>query len=127
MPEETAKYQKEWDDYKERKASGCLVVLPIVPLILLLRYFLPEMPDYVGGILFVAFAFFVFISLLFDKGGWKCPRCGQMFDYRRRRIAPSKKCINCKLPVYYGSSYFYDYWGTEKGSDWAQKIKEGKL
>lgn len=124
MPEETSKYQKEWDGYKERKSLGCLIALIIIPVFLLLRYFLPQLPDYFGGILFVAFVFAVFISMFF-KGFWKCPRCGHAFDYGKRTV-PAKKCIECNLPLYYGSSYFYDYWGSEQGNDLTRKIREGK-
>ncbi|HLL99617.1 MAG TPA: hypothetical protein VK400_01065 [Pyrinomonadaceae bacterium] len=126
MPEEISKYQTEWDDYKEGNSLGCLLVLIIVPLILLLRYFLPQMPDYFSVILFIVFAFVIFISNFSENDGWKCPRCRQRFDYRKR-IVPTKKCVECKLPIYYGSSHFYDYWGTEKGNDLARKIKEGNL
>lgn len=125
MPEETTKYQKEWDSYKQGNSLGCLIALIIPPVFLLLRYFLPELPDYFGGILFIAFVFAVYISIFFDKGGWKCPRCGNAFDYGTR-IAPAKKCVDCSLPVYYGSSYFYDYWGTEQGNDLARKTREEK-
>ena len=127
MPEEIAKYQKEWDEYKEGNSLGCLSVLILIPLFLLLRHFLPpQMSDYFGIILFIAIGFGILISIFSQKEGWKCPRCGQLFDYAER-IVPTKKCIHCELPIYYGSSHFYDYWGTEKGNDLAQKIKEGEL
>jgi hypothetical protein len=126
MPEEITKYQKEWDERRQSNSLGCLILLIIVPLFLLLRNFFTRLPDYFSVIFFIAFMLALLISMFFDKGGWKCPRCGQDFDYRRRMV-PTKKCIECSLPIYYGSSHFYDYWGSERGNDLAQKVKEGKL
>jgi hypothetical protein len=65
----------------------------------------------------------VVVLMLFDKGGWKCPRCKLQFDYRKRTI-PTKYCINCELPIYYGSTHFFDYWGTEQGNKLIEKVRK---
>jgi len=119
-------YQKEWETYKQRNSLGCLFVLILIPLILILRSFLPQMLDYFSQFLFFGFILAFLLFMFFDEGGWKCPRCKRPFDYRRR-ITRAQKCINCGLPIYYGSSYFFDYWGIEQGSKLDIQIKDGNL
>jgi hypothetical protein len=126
MENEEYPYQEEWESYRDGNALGCLLVPVIIGLILLWRHFSPQLPDYIGGVLFVVFMVIVFIQSFFYQGGWKCPRCREDFDHQKR-IKPTKKCVHCGLPIYYGSSYFYDHWGTEQGNDLIEKVRKKEI
>lgn len=58
-----------------------------------------------------------------------CPRCGFSYLYDfwkypfRRNTGIYERCKKCRLPIYFGSTYFYDYWGTEKGNELIQENK----
>ncbi len=123
MESEEYPYQREWKARKEGNSLGCLALFVIIPLIFLVRHFSEALPNYFGEILFFLFMLTAFVFMIFDKGGWKCPRCKQDFDYRKR-IIPAKNCIHCELPIYFGSTFFFDYWGTVQGKEQIQKVKE---
>lgn len=130
MSEETTKYQKHWKDYKNRQSDGCLLGLIIIPAVVAIIVVSRNDPAYSNALAFVIFVIIGGLILLrsfnyISDNDWKCPRCQQDFDYSKRRFV--KNCINCGLPIYYGSSYFYDQWGTEQGNELAQKVKDGKI
>jgi uncharacterized C2H2 Zn-finger protein len=60
---------------------------------------------------------------------WRCPRCNKLFgavdgfDALIRKAWSVKQCRNCRLPKYYGSKYFTDYWGTEKPKNLVSESK----
>jgi hypothetical protein len=55
MENEKYPYQKEWKNRREGNALGCLMILIIIPAIAFGRDYLPELPNYVGGIAFILF------------------------------------------------------------------------
>lgn len=60
--------------------------------------------------------------------GWKCPRCKKLYSKHRYYLGERRDmCQNCNLPIYFGSNYFFDYWGKEKGQEFIKQISEGKL
>jgi hypothetical protein len=126
MSEETTKYQKEWDTIKARKADGCIVAMFLIPIIAVGIYIARNYPDYQNAIttgFVLVFLVFALISLYSESSStFDCPQCSLNFD-RHIRTFPTNKCIHCKLPIYYGSSYFFDYWGREEGNRLSQEIK----
>lgn len=129
--DETTKYQKEWDDYKNQQADGCLIGIFLVVAFIITSVISRNYPDYekffIGifvGLFFIVFVYH-FYKYIFGKY-WKCPRCTKVYYYPNRWDTDNK-CRSCNLPKYYGSSYFYDQWGTEQGKDFAKRIEEKKL
>jgi hypothetical protein len=134
VPEETTKYQNEWDELRRRRKNGVIVTLIIFPLIAVLIFVSRNYPDMrtvinsVSPYVVVPVWLAVLIFALLGKH-WKCPRCGNDYHYhyganvwKHRRA-----CRNCRLPLYYGSSKFYDYWGRDAGLDLAGRVKNGTL
>ena len=123
MSEETTKYQKAWDEFQDIDGFGCLIGLIILPLFALAIYISKNYPVYENAVMItVVIIFSVSAILSFLNGRGRCPRCKKYFDYFRRENV--SKCVNCKLPIYYGSSRFYDFWGTEQGNELAEKVKK---
>lgn len=118
-------YQKEWDRYKMQQSFGCLSIIVLVIIIFILK----QLPIYYSQI-FSIISFFILLACLgwyAHKGFWKCPRCKKDYKkYWKGSGMPSKYCENCSLPIYYCSSYFFDYWGTEKGNELIEKNDPGK-
>lgn len=131
--EETTKYQEEWEEYKDEKSVGFVFVLVGIPIFAGIIYFsrnYPQFSKYIQIILPIVFVILLLSALFFELYGnrWKCPRCQQ--DFRPRKgfgAAIGRNCINCNLPLYYGSPYFYDEWGIEKGKEIAKLIAENKI
>jgi len=132
MADEITKYQKEWDEYKDRKADNFLFGVVLVICFIAAAILAGNFPQYekavfIGFFLIIgAFIVFYVYRYVFGKV-WMCPRCQELYDYPRRRVKDVSNCRNCNLPIYYGSSYFYDRWGTEQGEKLAKQISEGRL
>lgn len=130
MAEERTKYQKEWDDYRNRSADGCLAVLivfPIAAAAIVLAQMYETVADFLQKASFFIFlaiiGYSVFFSLRQQK--WKCPRCGATFQGWRRHMP--RFCVYCGLPKYYGSAYFYNTWGSDEGRSLAERVEKGDL
>jgi len=129
--EETTKYQKEWEDYTDRQINSwligiCFVIIFVVLIIITRKY---PVDEKIGEtIVILGFVIGILYSLYRFVTGkyWKCPRCKEVYYYPSR-WRTDNKCRSCNLPKYYGSSYFYDQWGTEQGKDFAKQIEDGKL
>lgn len=125
MATEEYQFQKAWDRYKIQQSLGCFSIIIIVGVIFTLKQ-IPAYYSQIFGILFFLFLL-ICVAWYFYKGFWKCPHCKKDFKkYWKGSGMPSKYCENCKLPIYYGSSYFFDYWGMEKGKELIEKIEQGK-
>lgn len=123
MSEEIIKYQREWEHYQDKKGQGCLMAIFILPVLGTLVYISRNFLHYSNAALFgIVVTFGILAVIYFFTGGFKCPRCKSNFDYKKTNT-PTEKCINCKLPIFYGSSYFLDYWGTERGNTLVEENK----
>ncbi len=114
MSEETTKYQQQCENYQDDKGKGCLMAVIALPILVTAVYISRNFPDLSNTVIlgiFITIGIFAFFS--FYKGNFKCPRCKENFDYIKTNT-PTDKCINCKLPIFYGSSYFFDYWGLSR-------------
>jgi len=116
-------YEKEWNDYKDRKAKGCAGLFVFIPCFALLLYVLRTYPDFANKIFF---GFFVvggiyYLLTFTQDNSFKCPRCGSSFDWSKRMMS-ARYCVICALPIYYGSSHFYPYWGPTYGKALADKV-----
>lgn len=131
--EETTKYRQEWEEYKDKKAVGFVFILIGIPIFAGIIYFsrnYPQFSKYIQIILPIVIGILFFAGLYFRFYGnrWKCPRCREDFRLQKGFGAMTgRNCLNCNLPLYYGSPYFYDEWGTEKGKELAKMIAENKL
>jgi hypothetical protein len=132
MSDETTKYQKEWDAFKDQQANGCLTGVIFVISFIIVSTITTNYPQYAkisSGVLIGIFLV-LFVNYFYKQlagKNWKCPRCKSEYDDRYLRRRKYIECLNCRLPLYYGSSYFYDQWGTEQGKILAKQITEGKL
>lgn len=130
MSEETTKYQKEWDEFRKTDRSGCIVLLlalPFVVLALFLSSAYPQFSYYLNIITIVFIALpMVYLTYSAYKGDRpKCPRCGSYFDnYKPMAV---KFCVQCGLPKYYGSSYYYDLWSEAEAGEMAEMVKGDRL
>jgi hypothetical protein len=115
-------FQKEWYEYKRQRSFGCLTIVLIFLVFFLTRRFAPNFQQLIG-ILFIVFIIGNLVWLLI-KGSWKCPRCKRDFHNYLSKRYPLKYCEHCNLPQYYGSSYFFDYWGVEKGNELIKKNEQ---
>ncbi|MCU1289372.1 MAG: hypothetical protein JWN60_1601 [Acidobacteria bacterium] len=123
MSEEIKKYQRQWEHYQDKKGQGCLMAIIILPALGALVYISRNFPHYSSEALFgIIVVFGISAVVYFYMENFKCPRCKMNFDYRKTNT-PTEKCINCKLPIFYGSSYFFDYWGMERGSNLIEENK----
>ena len=126
MSEEITKYQQQWNEYQNEKGNGCLfgmIVLPFFALtVYLAREFLTHPTEIIVGILGLV----LILSWLFKQPKWTCPRCGGDFysRWKHHNLTRAKICIDCQLPIYYGSTYFFDYWGTERGNEQAEQVRQ---
>ena len=124
----STKYSDQWERLRDENSSGCLIgllVIGIAVAITIISAFDKQISSILGSAFFVGFLCFV-IYFKYFKQTWKCPRCGKDFDYpyRPRTV---KYCVNCGLPQYYGSSRYFDIWGTKDGLEMADKIRRGLL
>jgi hypothetical protein len=132
MSEEITKYQKEWDDYRNRIGNGCaamLIILFIVAAVVLLSRLYPAIGEFLEKALFFIFAtaiigYLVFFSFRYES--WKCPRCKNEFEWYKRQ-GRQRFCNSCGLPKYYGSAYYYNKWGKAVGQEMADKVGKGDL
>jgi hypothetical protein len=130
MSEETTIYQAEWEQFKDRQANGWIVVL-VGLLTLVVAIFLSRMYEGADAIIsklgpFLFALFFGVLILLSRKGRFpKCPRCKKAF--LAYRSTNNRYCISCGLPKYYGSSHYFDEWGTIDGNKMADEIRAGTL
>lgn len=124
-------YQKEWKDYRKRKNIFILSFLAYFPIMILLMYlsgYLFGTSKFIGIdlnlVYFVGYLiFFGFCGFRFQL--WKCPSCRKSFQSKWwwHNIF-SSKCLHCKLPKYFGSTYFEQSWGTEKAKELIEKEKQ---
>jgi predicted RNA-binding Zn-ribbon protein involved in translation (DUF1610 family) len=139
MENEQYPYQDEWDEYSFRKALIVLTFVIAMPLViaagLIFKTIFGDNREIIKNIVLVLFgvAAASIVFCVFRYVLWRCPRCKKYFrheiwlDALSRRTESPTQCKNCGLPKYYGSSFFYDYWGTEQGDDLSRRIMEGKL
>jgi hypothetical protein len=109
MSEETTKYQKEWEDYKNRRKMFWLFFVLFIPFFALLSLLFSKLfGTYTVGSVPIAFIFLgiVFVILINKLRYWKCPHCGKPFFRTWWENNLTDKCIHCDLPKYYGSSFY---------------------
>jgi hypothetical protein len=119
-------YQDEWDNYAAKQGAGCIFPILIFLFVIIGEGFLPESIrpwiNQYGVFIFVPV--FLAVAIYSQMHRFKCPRCKQPFHPFRQAFRESDTCINCGLPIYYGSDRFYDYWGTERGEALIKEVKE---
>lgn len=130
MPEETTKYQKEWNEFRTGKMVAYtipLLVFFVLTAITVAIASLFGINDLLSKLILIPLVPTAILAL-WTWGRvryWKCPRCGDLFDYTGRGWWRS--CRNCKLPKYYGSSWYQDTWSPDMGREMADKIKKGEM
>jgi hypothetical protein len=121
-------YQKEWEEYKNKGKLGCIGLVILLGSVVYFRQY-DAFNNYVPLILF-PILFTVVIVSFFKDLNWKCPRCKKAFNPKKGIAAwLQKNCVNCDLPLYFGSNYFLEYWETERAKELVEKNKEqgGKI
>ena len=117
-------YQDEWNEFQKQKNKHSFENIFIILLFGVLIWISPE--QFYLTALFLLVWFGYEIVKYVKRENWKCPKCREDFQLR----IPSKEhrefCLNCKMPVYYGSVYFEDYWGEEKAKVLIEK-QENKV
>ena len=125
--EATVKYENEWDKTGPEHYGGCLILIPVLLLLLLAFLLSGEFPSASKYLEVGAFALFILCVFYWKNyvGPPKCPRCKLNFDYYHPRAV--RYCVNCGLPKYYGSSKYFDRWGSKDGNEMLFKISRGEL
>jgi len=124
-------YQKNWEDFRFRQALPFLSFFLWIFFILILA---------IVGLLAGAIAvtitralglfFFILTACLMIFGSyyfmvWKCPDCNDYyfietrFDCLTKKSYRAKYCKHCRLPRYFGSTFFAEHWGSEKAKELA--------
>lgn len=129
MPEETNKYQKEWDEFRTVKVVAHTIPLLVFIVLTAISIAITSWfgIDYPPSLILIPLIPTAILAL-WTWGrvrNWKCPRCGERFDYTGRGWRRS--CRNCKLPKYYGSYWYQDNWGPDMGREVADKIEKGEM
>lgn len=126
-------YQEQWEDYKDSKVSKLVFSIFCLIVFIGILIIAPNYPEF-GKSLKIFFPIIFVIGILIGiyklilKKGWKCPHCKELFSTERYYLGERNDiCQNCDLPIYFGSSYFLDYWGKEKGREFIKQFGEDKL
>jgi hypothetical protein len=122
-------YQEEWNGYKSQNFVGCLTILIMFPLMIILVNVLSlGGPEWLkSSFFFIALPIMAIAAFLRLKLQFVCPRCKKRFrPFWKNSFLDleHEKCVNCRLPLYYGSDRFYDHWGTERGDALVKEVKE---
>ncbi len=128
------KFESEWREYRKRRNQYYLA-FGLIPLYLifigifdyLLTMILEKPSNYENVLsslyfLIISSYFFLVLVTLARFNTWKCPNCNeQFFAFSFWVTSPTmmKNCENCKLPKFYGSSFYkgisnFIDWGTTK-------------
>ena len=93
-------YSAAWADYRRRARMFWFVFLTYLPGVLFLSrgvgaVFGIEQPFFEVAIVWMA----AFALAGWYRNGWRCPRCGQPFFYRRFwKNDFARRCLHCGLP-----------------------------
>lgn len=137
MPEKYP-YQEEWEDFRFRFALPFLAIPLWIAAIVLSAIFggsFQAIENFIGfnpmlGI-FIVLGVFMFVTPIFSIL-YKCPACGKYFgmatsiDFLISKPYRAKKCKNCDMPKYYGSTFLAEKFGEREAKELSLKWEEGR-
>lgn len=122
-------YQEEWEDFRLRYALLFLCVPAFFIFFALVALIKPIFkgwlctlgytPIFVFPIVIVA----IIISTSAFASLWRCPACNNYFgmttaiDFLISKPYRAKKCKNCGMPKYYGSTFLAEKFGEERANE----------
>lgn len=109
MPEETNKYQKEWENWRRRNLFFWSSFFGVLLVGLLETYVAEHLPETarkaVVCLMFLSWTTVIIALVRFQM--WDCPRCKEPYFhiFKKVNVRADFKCRHCGLPKYEGSSF----------------------
>lgn len=127
-------YKDQWEYFKFWRFMCFVSITFCIPFVLFIAYISIHIVRDYWVIKYIVWGFLSLWGSLIAFSAYKflifyCPRCRKSFSnifskfLTRYKPERSEKCNNCQLPIYYGSVYFFEYWGSERGNELIKKLE----